>query len=73
MIVEGDAHVQVVAMLQGRRLLPWETGVGGAAALGGALGVLAGPVLQLLQRDPARRPSMARFHEACTAVFGGGG
>ena len=34
-----------------------------------ALGVLYAPVLQLLQHDPSRRPSVQEFHNACTKAF----
>ena len=59
--------VQVLAMLRGDELLPWE-GERGTESLA-SLGALKGPVLQLLQRDPGQRASVRRFHLACSRVF----
>ena len=59
--------MQVVAALQGHRPLPWEGEK--EAAVQEALGVLYAPVLQLLQHDPSRRPSVQEFHNACTKAF----
>lgn len=63
----GRLHVQVLAMLRGEEPLPWE-GPSGEAAVA-KLGVLKGPLMALLQREPAQRASMRRFHVACTRVF----
>lgn len=59
--------LQVFSALQGHRPLPWEGDQREIAHK--ALGILSGPVLQLLQREPSRRPSLRRFHEACTKAF----
>ena len=58
---------QVLAQLQGHRPLPWEEDR--KEEFHKALNFLAGPVLQLLQRDPSRRPSVRRFHETCMQAF----
>eukprot|EP00892_Ulva_mutabilis_P000511 jgi/Ulvmu1/10460/UM063_0016.1 len=63
----STGHSKVVAALQGHRPLPWEAD--NTEAVHRALGILTGPVLQLLQRDPSRRPSVRRFHETCTQAF----
>ena len=59
--------VQVVEMLRGNAALPWE----GALSTQHAhqLGVLKGPVMQLLQRDAAARPPLRAFHSACSSLF----
>lgn len=55
-------HVQAIAKLLGDRALPWE-------ALHPSdrekLGEFRAPVLELLRRDPSRRPSMASFYHTC--------
>jgi hypothetical protein len=64
---EGGALVQVMAQLRGELALPWEGDMSLQVQRG--LGAFKGPVLQLLDRDPARRVSMKRFHAACTRLF----
>ena len=53
--------------LRGDLPLPWEGEL--SAAVQRQLGVFKGPVLQLLERNPARRVSMRRFHITCTKLF----
>eukprot|EP00892_Ulva_mutabilis_P004414 jgi/Ulvmu1/2344/UM013_0192.1 len=59
--VAHDREV-AIAKLLGERALPWE-------ALQPEdrerLGVFRAPVLELLRRDPSRRPSMASFYHTC--------
>ena len=59
--------LQVLAQLQGHRPLPWEGD--STEEFHKGLGILAGPVLQLLQRTPSQRPSLRRFHETCMQAF----
>lgn len=33
------------------------------------LGAFRGPVLELLRRDPAQRPTMPQFYARCNAIF----
>ena len=59
--------MQVLAQLRGDEPLPWEAPMEGQQL--SRLGAFKGPVLQLLHRDPCRRISMHRFHDACTKLF----
>ena len=64
----GEAlAVQVIAQLRGELPLPWEQDTDEGNR--NKLGAFKGPVLQLLQRDPARRVSMRRFHDVCSRLF----
>ena len=62
------AHVQVIAQLMGEAQLPWE-GANLTMEHKERLGVLRKAVLQLLERDPARRPSMRAFSDKCRALM----
>eukprot|EP00892_Ulva_mutabilis_P004168 jgi/Ulvmu1/2122/UM127_0007.1 len=62
-----DGRRKVLAQLRGDEPLPWEGEL--ERQQDRLLGAFKGPVLQLLQRDPARRISMRRFHDACTKLF----
>lgn len=64
---KGLCAVQAVEMLRGDRPLPWEGELSAQHAQ--RLGALKQPVLQLLQRDPALRPSMHDFQAACAQLF----
>ena len=59
--------VQVVEMLRGNAALPWEGTL--SAHHTQQLGALKGPVLQLLQRDAAARPTLRSFNSACSSFF----
>ena len=56
-----------MAQLRGELPLPWEGAL--SAQLRDKLGVFKEPVLQLLQRDPARRASMQYFSGMCRTMF----
>lgn len=58
----------MVARLAGELPLPWEEM---SPLIVRQLGVLKGPVLKLLQREPSDRISMDRFHALCGKVFSG--
>ena len=58
--------VQVVAQLLGEDKLPWESM---SSVDRRKLGAFRGPILQLLDRDPAKRPSMSEFYNQCNSVF----
>lgn len=62
--------LQAIAKLVGDRALPWE-------ALQPAdrdrLGAFRGPVLELLRRDPSRRPTMAAFYHNCRLLIDASG
>lgn len=68
--------LQAIAKLLGDRALPWEAL---QAADRARLGAFRGPVLELLRRDPSRRPTMAAFYHNCRLLMeeagrhGGGG
>ena len=47
--------------------LPWEGELCPTAKRN--LGAFKGPVLGLLQREPARRTTMRAFHATCTRLF----
>jgi hypothetical protein len=50
--------------------LPWE-GDNLTTANRRKLGIFKGSLLKLLDRDPAERPSMEEFCDACTRVLAG--
>jgi hypothetical protein len=58
--------VQVVAQLLGERPLPWESM---SAEDRRKLGAFRKPILALLHRDAAERPSMSEFYDACNSIF----
>eukprot|EP00892_Ulva_mutabilis_P010359 jgi/Ulvmu1/7696/UM038_0128.1 len=58
-----DGRCRVIAMLRGDLPLPWEGELPPAVLR--KLGTVRAPIMQLLQRDPARRASMRSFHRAC--------
>lgn len=60
--------VQVIQQLLGEQPLPWE-GERLTGAQRTRLGVFRRPVLQLLERDPARRPTLQQFCDMCTSIF----
>jgi hypothetical protein len=64
--------MQVMDQIQGRhgRMLPWE-GSNLTPRDRAKLGVFASSVLKLLDRDPAKRPSMAKFCRICERVLSG--
>jgi serine/threonine protein kinase len=64
----APACVQVIAQLVGEAELPWE-GQNLTMEQRGRLGVLRKPVLQMLDRDAARRPSMRAFADKCRSLF----
>eukprot|EP00892_Ulva_mutabilis_P001032 jgi/Ulvmu1/1092/UM106_0008.1 len=64
----GD-RAKIIAQLLGDLPLPWECTRGAASA--NQTGVLRGPVLRLLDRNPAARPSMHLFHKFCENPFTG--
>lgn len=59
--------LQVLAMLEGAKPLPWEGEL--SRRLRSKLGLLGGPVLQLLQREPARRSTMEAFCASCDRIL----
>lgn len=61
------ARMQVVAQLRGEQPLPWAEGRL-SPELRARLGSFYGPILQLLERDPALRPSAAQLIDACMAI-----
>ena len=58
--------MQVVKQLLGEEPLPWERMT---VATRKTLGAFKGPIMQLLNRDPSQRPSMAQFYDNCNAIF----
>jgi hypothetical protein len=64
--------MQVMDQIQGKdgQLLPWE-GERMNAAVKQKLGIFRHTVLHLLQREPAKRKSMAEFCETCNRVLSG--
>lgn len=66
--------MQVMNLIEGirGRQLPWE-GSNFTRYKKRKLGVFRRPVLSLLSRDPAKRPSMARFCEICDGLLDGTG
>eukprot|EP00892_Ulva_mutabilis_P004445 jgi/Ulvmu1/2372/UM130_0003.1 len=67
----SDGRAKVVQRLQGKLPLPWEGSL--TADIQARLGVFKKPVLQLLQRDPAQRSTMRKFHDTCAALSAGPG
>lgn len=59
-------NVQVVRQLLGEESLPWERM---NAATRKTLGAFKSPILQLLNRDPSKRPTMSEFYNNCNAIF----
>jgi hypothetical protein len=68
----ANCHVQVMDRIQGLNglQLPWE-GDNLTTANRRKLGIFKGSLLKLLDRDPAERPSMEEFCDACTRVLAG--
>jgi hypothetical protein len=60
--------LQIVAMILGSEMAPWEHPMTAAAMLR-PLGHFKGPVLAMLERDPRNRPSMLQFKQACQRVL----
>lgn len=60
--------MQVIQQLLGEQPLPWE-GAGLSAAQRSRLGVFRRPVMQLLERDPGRRPSLSQFCDMASSIF----
>lgn len=58
--------MQVVAQLLGEEPLPWENM---STADRHKLGAFRGPIMELLNRDPAKRPSMPQFYHNCNSIF----
>lgn len=58
----------MIEKLLGKQPLPWEEGQL-TAAQRSRLGVFRRPVVQLLERDPSRRPSLQQFCDMCTSIF----
>ena len=54
-------------MLMGDIPLPWDEGL--SRQQNQQLGLFKDPVMQLLQRDPAKRSDMLTFHAACKNLF----
>eukprot|EP00892_Ulva_mutabilis_P011475 jgi/Ulvmu1/86/UM001_0089.1 len=63
----SDGHGRVIQRLRGDLPLPWEGQL--SKDVKQQLGVLRGPVLKLLRREPAKRISMRDFHVACSKLF----
>eukprot|EP00892_Ulva_mutabilis_P004147 jgi/Ulvmu1/2103/UM125_0007.1 len=61
-----DGRCRVIAMLRGEVPLPWEGWL--PSAVSRKLGQFKGPIMQLLNRDPAKRVSVRQFHHACTSL-----
>jgi hypothetical protein len=59
--------VQVVSALRGEKELPWEGK--NLWKWERKLGRMRGPVLALLQRDPAKRMTCAEFVKECNSLF----
>jgi hypothetical protein len=62
------AAVQVYAQLLGHAPLPWE-GERLSRETAKRLGIFREHVLRLLDRDPAKRPTMHQFAAACDSIF----
>ena len=60
--------LQTIAMVLGTEEAPWEAPATSAALLN-KLGYFKKPVLALLDRNPAERPTMAEFLQACRRVL----
>jgi hypothetical protein len=65
-------QVQVMDRIEGLngKELPWE-GEGLTPAIRRSLGIFRAPILKLLSRDPAERPSMSEFCDSCNRVLAG--
>lgn len=59
--------LQVISQLRGAQPLPWEEGTLSPQDRV-RVGEMYTPLMQLLARDPARRPSAAQFCDQCMAV-----
>lgn len=59
--------MQAIAMILGEQPAPWEDE--GSSQLLQKLGPFRRAVLLMLSRDPAARPSMADFLQACRLVL----
>jgi hypothetical protein len=59
--------VQVVSALRGEKDLPWEGN--NLEKFERKLGRMRGPVLALLNRDPAKRMTCAEFVRECNYLF----
>lgn len=64
--VQKRPLLQVLAMLEGRKDLPWE---GELSTMRRKFGVFSWPVLQLLRRDQSRRSTLEAFHASCNHMF----
>jgi hypothetical protein len=60
--------MQIMDMIQGVQPLPWED-PDTAPVLMRNFGYFKNAVMSLLERDPARRPSMAEFRRKCNRVL----
>ena len=61
--------MQVLECLEGVAAMPWEKETAGGEHLRERLGCFRGPILSLLERNPALRPSMAAFEQTCHSVL----
>lgn len=59
--------LQLQAQLLGDAPLPWEAAADPSAVLH-KIGIFREPLLQLLQREPARRATMQDFCNACNSL-----
>jgi hypothetical protein len=59
-------RLQVISQITGDTMLPWEDPYN---ADRGKLGAYLGPVMALLSRNPAYRPSAAVFVDSCTSLL----
>jgi hypothetical protein len=63
-----DVAMQVIAQIVGEQQLPWESEQGARLLLRRA-GKFKGPLLQLLNRDPAERPTIESFVMQCSNIL----
>lgn len=68
-LARAGTCLQVIAQLLGAKPMPWEPLRDDDRR---RMGPFREPVLQLLQRDAARRASMLDFYRSCTAAFAEG-
>lgn len=61
-----NLYLQVIAQLLGERHLPWERM---SPEDRKKLGAFRNPILQLLERNPAKRPTMTQFYQNCNDIF----
>jgi hypothetical protein len=61
--------VQIIAQLKGEAELPWE-GERANPEVMRKLRTLRRPIMALLERDPAMRPTMLKFCDLCDDIFG---